>query len=369
MAKKYHIGKDNIPRICKAKGPCPLGGDTPHFPTMEAAQAYADKQNEKEFGLITKVKPKLKPEKDWNGPEDTAARRGRRFTTVLKDDIGEIDWISLSPKYTQEGIRLSEEQYAKFKEDGDIALAPEVTYDTYDDMKKFFDKQDKKYLEPNGKAWSEKGYELLMACDVDKVDLSEGAEKYYDENGVRISKFQFDKNKVIAQEKIDNPPYPHDIGRVDWNSNQEYFRNNLEGGFQYRISEIEHDRMMAELNDQVELQRAQEAAGLEVTNRVLFTEDEFFDKLKENDREMMKNKARRLEREMKEKKRKREKYLREGEARQIARGKKIIADQLAKNKAKEKREMREKAQAQKELEDKLKKMGPIRRAIYNFVTG
>ena len=53
MAQKYHIDKNGRPAICRAtKRPCPLGGADTHFDTMEEAQAYADEQNAKEFGLI-----------------------------------------------------------------------------------------------------------------------------------------------------------------------------------------------------------------------------------------------------------------------------------------------------------------------------
>lgn len=43
--KKYHIGRDGTPKICKAKGECKLGGE--HFNNIEAAQKYADTLNEK----------------------------------------------------------------------------------------------------------------------------------------------------------------------------------------------------------------------------------------------------------------------------------------------------------------------------------
>ena len=50
---KYHIGKNGLPGVCKAtEKPCPLGGDDVHFNTIEAAQKYADKQNEANFGII-----------------------------------------------------------------------------------------------------------------------------------------------------------------------------------------------------------------------------------------------------------------------------------------------------------------------------
>lgn len=50
---KYHIDKNGLPAVCKAKKrPCPLGGDDVHFDSIDEAQAYADKQNEAKFGLF-----------------------------------------------------------------------------------------------------------------------------------------------------------------------------------------------------------------------------------------------------------------------------------------------------------------------------
>ena len=47
MAKKYHISKDGIPRICRAKdGNCKLGS---HFNSYEEAGKYADYLNEQNY--------------------------------------------------------------------------------------------------------------------------------------------------------------------------------------------------------------------------------------------------------------------------------------------------------------------------------
>ena len=45
--KKYHIGRDGSPKICRAKGECKLGGE--HFNNIEAAQKYADTLNQKKI--------------------------------------------------------------------------------------------------------------------------------------------------------------------------------------------------------------------------------------------------------------------------------------------------------------------------------
>lgn len=50
---RFHINKHGVPAPCRAtKGNCPLGGEGEHFDTKEAAQEFADKQNEKESSLL-----------------------------------------------------------------------------------------------------------------------------------------------------------------------------------------------------------------------------------------------------------------------------------------------------------------------------
>lgn len=47
---RYHIKKDGTPGLCHARpGFCPLGGEGEHYPSMEAAQAYADSKNLNSF--------------------------------------------------------------------------------------------------------------------------------------------------------------------------------------------------------------------------------------------------------------------------------------------------------------------------------
>lgn len=50
---KYHIDKNGKPAICKAtKQSCPLGGDDVHFDSAEEAQAFADKMNAVQHGML-----------------------------------------------------------------------------------------------------------------------------------------------------------------------------------------------------------------------------------------------------------------------------------------------------------------------------
>lgn len=56
---KYHINKNGVPAICKAKeGQCPLGGQSGsenHYDTSQEAQVAADKINESRYGLLNDV--------------------------------------------------------------------------------------------------------------------------------------------------------------------------------------------------------------------------------------------------------------------------------------------------------------------------
>lgn len=53
MTTRFHINKNGIPSLCKAKiGNCPLGGNDIHFKTPEEAQIYIDSKNAEEFGLL-----------------------------------------------------------------------------------------------------------------------------------------------------------------------------------------------------------------------------------------------------------------------------------------------------------------------------
>lgn len=62
---KFHINKKGVPAPCKAKkGKCPLGGadgKQNHFDSVEEAQAFADQENEKEYGIITNVQEDVAP--------------------------------------------------------------------------------------------------------------------------------------------------------------------------------------------------------------------------------------------------------------------------------------------------------------------
>lgn len=50
---RYHINKNGVPAICRAKpGNCPLGGDNMHFDSHEEAQEYINKQEEAKHGML-----------------------------------------------------------------------------------------------------------------------------------------------------------------------------------------------------------------------------------------------------------------------------------------------------------------------------
>lgn len=51
---KYHINKDGVPAVCKARTrPCPLGGEEAHFGSKKEAEAFVQNKMKKEHGLLT----------------------------------------------------------------------------------------------------------------------------------------------------------------------------------------------------------------------------------------------------------------------------------------------------------------------------
>lgn len=51
---KYHINKNGVPALCKAKkGNCPFGGDDSHFPSKTAAQNHISDLYKKQYGIIS----------------------------------------------------------------------------------------------------------------------------------------------------------------------------------------------------------------------------------------------------------------------------------------------------------------------------
>lgn len=67
MVTKFHISKNGMPALCKAKdGNCPLKQKI-HYKTKEEAQLAADKINEEQYGIIPKdenITFKRKPKKE-----------------------------------------------------------------------------------------------------------------------------------------------------------------------------------------------------------------------------------------------------------------------------------------------------------------
>lgn len=91
---KFHISKDGVARQCRANGSCPLGGEDSHFPTKEEAQAYSDKKNAEEFGLIN-----LK-----NLQEDVNVLKDKMSN--VENAIPDLDSLDLSDKFGVRNSRL-----------------------------------------------------------------------------------------------------------------------------------------------------------------------------------------------------------------------------------------------------------------------
>lgn len=104
---KFHINKHGVPAPCRAtKGNCPLGGEGEHFDKIEDAQAYADKQNEKENSLLPGMN---------NGNVDTSPR---------------LDTPEKRHDFKQEATKkMLEAHFDKHMADGfDHVMADEETY-------------------------------------------------------------------------------------------------------------------------------------------------------------------------------------------------------------------------------------------------
>lgn len=80
---KYHIDKNGMPAICKAKErPCPLGGDDVHFDSFEEANVYAQQRLEEQYGILGGDEEKSPPK--LTGIELKKARE-KKINDMVKD--------------------------------------------------------------------------------------------------------------------------------------------------------------------------------------------------------------------------------------------------------------------------------------------
>lgn len=98
---KFHINKKGVPAPCKAKkGKCPLGGadgKQNHFDSVEEAQAFADQENEKEYGIITNVQEDVAPVEEPKKGGGSGGGDGQKPKKKLKMDK------ALKPRETDTG--------------------------------------------------------------------------------------------------------------------------------------------------------------------------------------------------------------------------------------------------------------------------
>ena len=88
---KFHINKHGVPSPCKAtKGNCPLGGDEQHFNSQADAQAYADKVNEKEYGLIANVDTPKESKTEVKEKKLTPAQLRRKEKKEFDDRVSNV---------------------------------------------------------------------------------------------------------------------------------------------------------------------------------------------------------------------------------------------------------------------------------------
>ena len=87
---KYHINKNGIPAICKAKdGNCPLGGEGEHFDSEEEAQVEADRRGENEFGIIDGVKQSEEKKETREEKEKREEKERKAFFNKYKKIVND----------------------------------------------------------------------------------------------------------------------------------------------------------------------------------------------------------------------------------------------------------------------------------------
>lgn len=144
MSQKFHINKNGVPAPCKAtKGSCPLGGDESHFDNLEEAQNYADRQNEKVYGLLPGSVPQEEivnienerkllqakyneEEKVWEAYAEEALKLEKEnVETIPGKTVEEVAFERYSLSYNRLRKEI-EELGAKYIETGDSSYMKEL---------------------------------------------------------------------------------------------------------------------------------------------------------------------------------------------------------------------------------------------------
>ena len=180
---KFHINKHGVPAPCRAtKGNCPLGGDEQHFDNQADAQAYADKVNEKEYGLIADVTKEPEQEKKLT-PAQLRRKEKKEFEERLSKvlhgawggDERMVKHCLKSNKYVEMDGSFVEitESKPSIKSEiwyDDETEAPEVNYETFYNYNK---REMPRYYKKEGVHMFDRGtLKLVPQYGEDNLDLA-----------------------------------------------------------------------------------------------------------------------------------------------------------------------------------------------------
>lgn len=201
---RYHINKNGVPSVCKAKpGNCPYGGqdgNENHFSNIEDAQKAADDIHAKEFNLLPNNQLNLSPSASQKLETQITVLRGKidpdKFVipegnmgnnkpndggiwTSTVDDSGESGWT----KWTRESMFYRRQKGRVTWDVAEINISPEaniLTIDNAEDYENIINK----YKEPKGK-YEGKFRFLVTSCGPD--DLLDFDKLREDYDGIRVT--------------------------------------------------------------------------------------------------------------------------------------------------------------------------------------
>ena len=200
----YHINKNGVPSVCKAKpGNCPYGGEggsENHFDNIEEAQKFIDNKHEKEFNLLPvdklnlspsasqKLKPQITVLKGKIDPDKFVIPEGNMgnnkpntggIWTSTVDDSGESEWT----KWTRKSMFYRRQKGRVTWDVAEMNISPEaniLTIDNAEDYEKIINK----YKESDDKYGDEIRFLVTSTGPEDLLDFDKLKEDY---DGVRVT--------------------------------------------------------------------------------------------------------------------------------------------------------------------------------------
>lgn len=137
---KFHIDKDGLPKVCRAKTkPCPLGGDESHFDTIEKAQQYIDELHSKKYGMFGEKVDDTKNFKEMMADKNSLASRVLEQSSV--QNIG-FDFECYAASVHAEKLGLDKviiNNGDSVKSDFDGQVQDEILSQVTDKLKSYYD--------------------------------------------------------------------------------------------------------------------------------------------------------------------------------------------------------------------------------------